>query len=105
MYCLQSVALSDPYLFAPYVLFGQLIHTVVGLFAFSFVLEYVKMMKASFFRGMLCCAQRCIFIDLLEFVFFGHISMEASIIDMNFNIISLWGMDIACMYESLVCYR
>lgn len=71
MYCLQClVALSDLYLFTPEVLFGPLIHTVVGLFTLPFVLEYVKMMKTSFFWRMLCCAQPCLFIDLLEFVFF-----------------------------------
>lgn len=55
MYCLQwLVALSDPYLFTPEVSFGQLILTVVGLFAFFFVLEYVKMINHSSGEHVLC---------------------------------------------------
>lgn len=86
-------------------MFGQLIHTAVGLLIFSFALEYVKMMKTSFLWGMLCCAQHCFFIEPPGICFFNYISIETFIIDKNFKIIKLWGMDIACMDKSLVFYR
>lgn len=101
MYCLQCLVwplplhpLSIVWPIDPYS--AESIH-------FLLVLECVKMMK-TFFWGMLCCAQCCLFVDLLEFVFSTTFQWKL-IIDKNFKTIKLWGMDISCMYESLVFYR
>lgn len=54
-----------------------------------------------------CCAvpSPAFLLTSWSLFFFNYISMETFIIDKNFKVIKLWGMDIACMYESLVFYR